>query len=554
MYHNSQHNNNNDNNNNNHAYKRQSSQPIKIESSSFIRNHNDRDHMHGVKRTVVGQTSSSSPFYRNDRVRDSSSSSSSASSDHPHGDDDYHEYNNGYTGYTSYPHDKDQGIAQPQAVHTTNMTMNHDHDNPNVLSSSPFKREMMGSRRNTSPSNHLMVGSLPSSRRERRFQVSLGNHERLQQHTSNYNHYGYTMTMSNRLARHGNDGFGGGGGGIDGGDNDLSKSMPVPRAPFLASRKDVDTGERLSSIPNMSLPQSVTEHTHASSVPYGSLNESRFRFPSNATTTTNSTSTTTTPNNPLSLSPIRPMTDFRQKFQQMRMEGSLIKNDGGGLASLLQRKNTNDGVVASGSLSSSPTMTMATSTVATASGVGSGVATSGGGIGSLFEPSMSRSLEAQQQQQYQQEEEEIKMHPNTVLSQDPMDTNAGEKDDTDNTLPLSTSLTGLSILQTSPRGMLDLDPEEREAIASLRSASVSRSRSRSGSISRIQDVRTSSKMERMVPNIPVSLHASSEEDNNILQGTRRSFSSDMNHHSHMMVVEGNSGENESDEFFNLDME
>jgi len=29
-------------------------------------------------------------------------------------------------------------------------------------------------------------------------------------------------------------------------DNDLSRSMPVPSAPFLASRRDRATGERLS--------------------------------------------------------------------------------------------------------------------------------------------------------------------------------------------------------------------------------------------------------------------------------------------------------------------
>jgi hypothetical protein len=57
--------------------------------------------------------------------------------------------------------------------------------------------------------SHMTVGSLPGSRRERRSAVSF---------------------MADRSA----------------GGNDLSRSVPVPQAPFLASRRDRNTRERLN--------------------------------------------------------------------------------------------------------------------------------------------------------------------------------------------------------------------------------------------------------------------------------------------------------------------
>ncbi|KAL7460035.1 hypothetical protein ACHAXS_000503 [Conticribra weissflogii] len=56
------------------------------------------------------------------------------------------------------------------------------------------------------------------------------------------------------------------------------QSLPPPRAPFLSSRVGVE--DKLSSIPPMALPESVTSNDPiASSVPYGSLRESRFAHP-----------------------------------------------------------------------------------------------------------------------------------------------------------------------------------------------------------------------------------------------------------------------------------
>ena len=113
--------------------------------------------------------------------------------------------------------------------------------------------------------SNLTVGSLPSSRRERRFMVSSNNHE---------------FYTDRQRSQGGNGGVGGGGLGVafdryqqhppdkigahtaavhrsrlgqlrrDSSNTNngmpMSSSMPVPSAPFLASRKDQASGERLS--------------------------------------------------------------------------------------------------------------------------------------------------------------------------------------------------------------------------------------------------------------------------------------------------------------------
>lgn len=112
----------------------------------------------------------------------------------------------------------------------------------------------------------LTVGSLPSSRRERRFLVSIGTNESLpsSRGRAHYTSKATTTTSSS-------------GGGIGGA---LARSMPPPKAPFLSSRRESD--DRLKSMPNMDLPESATEYgnyfkgTPAAVMPYGSLRESRF--------------------------------------------------------------------------------------------------------------------------------------------------------------------------------------------------------------------------------------------------------------------------------------
>ena len=125
--------------------------------------------------------------------------------------------------------------------------------------------------------NTLTVGSLPSIRRERRFMVSSGNHEFYSNgQRSPHNNTAYRGTRRDA-------GSGGGGGGVivgslgtgrgfnshfsfqqqqrqqqqrrhlssrqtldNSGDIMMARSMPVPAAPFLASRNDQASGERLS--------------------------------------------------------------------------------------------------------------------------------------------------------------------------------------------------------------------------------------------------------------------------------------------------------------------
>ena len=102
--------------------------------------------------------------------------------------------------------------------------------------------------------NDLTVGSLPSARIERRFMSANhhhGNNDRFRKssysgqslgqggagasYSLSHRSMGMEEAVGNgRLASH------------QLRDNDLSRSMPVPSAPFLASRRDRATGERLS--------------------------------------------------------------------------------------------------------------------------------------------------------------------------------------------------------------------------------------------------------------------------------------------------------------------
>mmetsp|Transcript_153 Transcript_153/g.218 ORF Transcript_153/g.218 Transcript_153/m.218 type:complete len:585 (+) Transcript_153:105-1859(+) len=126
----------------------------------------------------------------------------------------------------------------------------------------------------------LTVGSLPSSRRERRMMVSTGIHEiysgvvgsghnnlahhRHHRGSASRGHRGHTTNSHHRNNMHTTD------------PDQFSRSMPVPRAPFLSSRRDRKICERLSSIPQMDLPGSVTESNETQSMQYGSLRESKF--------------------------------------------------------------------------------------------------------------------------------------------------------------------------------------------------------------------------------------------------------------------------------------
>lgn len=185
------------------SYKRQSSRPINIDSSPSDRNDGNcpinNSHGGGAGGRRIG------------------SSSASVAIQNPNYNDDYDDDDN----YDS--------IRQSRAVGSHRIDHHHAFASSNI----PL---MMEDEINSSTNQLLTVGSLPSSRRERRFLVSHGKQERLHDSSSNVqSHY----SMRTLGSRHGH-------GAIGGGAYDLSRSMPVPRAPFLASRKDGDVGERLS--------------------------------------------------------------------------------------------------------------------------------------------------------------------------------------------------------------------------------------------------------------------------------------------------------------------
>ena len=100
--------------------------------------------------------------------------------------------------------------------------------------------------------NNLTVGSLPSIRRERRLIVSSGNHEFISNGTTNAGqrspslyrrrHSGTSfrnaISTSNRRRQHSDSSM------IH--QMRIANSMPVPSAPFLASKNDQASGDRLS--------------------------------------------------------------------------------------------------------------------------------------------------------------------------------------------------------------------------------------------------------------------------------------------------------------------
>jgi hypothetical protein len=271
----------------------------------------------------------------------------------------------------------------------------------------------------------------------------------------------------------------------------------------------------------------------------------------------------------------------------MRMEGSLIKNDQGGLASLLGRNHV---TTQESSLSLSSKKSPASHTLSSSSSSYMGT----GGIGSLLGQESNSSQQQQQQQPQQQQrmqQEDTHNIPfarddafhdsslsGTTLSLHHSDTPQKVKasspslspssshpflQDTlqnnhENVVQLSTSLTGLSILKTSPKGLVDLDPEEREAIAIMRSRSHS-SGDGNAFLRRKPPVET----EPVLPSIPVAYHRSGGvvETLGEKDASRRRFSMDGGSDDHYGGGEqghdasggGGGGENESDEFFNLDM-
>jgi len=327
--------------------------------------------------------------------------------------------------------------------------------------------------------DNLTVGSLPSSRRERRFMVSHGNNERIGRNNNGNNNikdssneydFSYSHASANNRPLHKFD--------------DLSQSLPVPRAPFLASRRDRATVSRLSRIPSMSLPESVADGSEASSVPYGSLNASQFLIPPQNSLSQSQNINASANNLSSSINLSRPTLNIQERVQEIKSNGTLIRNEQGGLASLFGGGGEASGVGNYKQANLEETDEERKQSFGSKSG----------GIGSLIEQSspaiqlkpFNGALSA----------ENISNSNCTPLISTPADVTRNSIEyavnvnapsgtivdktnnhSTNDEFPnqLSTSMTALSILESSPRGQmvtLSLSHEEKEALTK-RSRSLS---------------------------------------------------------------------------------
>lgn len=218
----------------------------------------------------------------------------------------------------------------------------------------------------------------------------------------------------------------------------------------------------------MQLPESVTDNSEASSVPYGSLNESQFRLgPKSMGSSVSSSYTSKGGTKNIEGG----MLDVQRKVQEMKKTGSLIRNDKGGLASLLGGAATNitDQKVMAETQKPSNYESHSSAPV--------------GGIGSMIE----QSTFSQHIQKNQSVRSEVQISPSRLVNATNFEQSPNNVKDV-NEQVLSTSVTGLSILEASPKGLIQLQPDEREAMASLRS----RSHSGEGMFMRPKDAHISS--------------------------------------------------------------
>ena len=121
-----------------------------------------------------------------------------------------------------------------------------DNDNDNDGMSSSYQLN--------STFDNLTVGSLPSSRRGRRFLVSNGNHER---HANGNGSVSSGIGIGNGIGGGSGMSFGshtgvgvGVGTGVGNRYNALSQSMPIPNAPLFGGRRDRAAGARLARYVN----------------------------------------------------------------------------------------------------------------------------------------------------------------------------------------------------------------------------------------------------------------------------------------------------------------
>ena len=283
-------------------------------------------------------------------------------------------------------------------------------------------------------------------------------------------------------------------------------------------------------------------------MPYGSLNESQFRIPSSANSNQDGNASgsgnVASSYNPSAGSGL----DIQKKVQEMRKAGSLIKNDQGGLASLF------GGGAAAGNIArfggdgdgSDQYKDEDEDRQEVAHGSDKDTNSQMSGIGSLIE----HSTLTQRMQNEPQPQKVVPIGSIPVLQQDQSQSysqsyshshiHAGITDPCES--QLSGSLTGLSILKQSPRGMVDLEPAQREAMESMRSRSFSRDRS----------AFLNATLEG-IASIPDTYTTSTPTPFGVMENDLRPVRRFSNGSDHSPLQGQGNGDEDIDDLFNLDM-
>jgi len=310
----------------------------------------------------------------------------------------------------------------------------------------------------------------------------------------------------------------------------MARSMPIPGAPFLTSQRDNASTERLSSIPSMTLPDSASDINDSGSVPYGSLkkygsySESQFRSPlgsphqqrvrfesgKNPRADANANANVAGRISHSYQSPF----NIQQKVEESRRNGTLIKNQTkSSMAALLS--NTDNGITITSSNTNTNTYTHTPNENETlqANGYGHGHGNMHGGIGSLINNTKNEVdegaihhessipipssinigsttttqsfLSMTMTDQSQKSITDNNMQRNDLhnrIKSSPSSTAVNEYDEkvTVRESSLSGSLTGLSVLQTTPRGNTIFNSETKGSMLNIQARSRSFSDDRIG--------------------------------------------------------------------------
>lgn len=268
----------------------------------------------------------------------------------------------------------------------------------------------------------------------------------------------------------------------------------------------------------MALPESVVDNSLSSSVPYGSLNESQFRRPRQGSIDAHGSfhrlgiSSSYNPSVQL---------DIQKRVQDMKKQGTLIKNGKGGLASLLD-KSEHD-------LKSEPLDT--TENEIQHRGIGTIVQDRIDSESGEYTLDSSSNRIQEENVMPQTEHAQTSMHPHhDVLNQ--TDINDNHQDEIEE--GLSTSLTGLSILKSSKGTLLDLNENDKESMVQFSRSLNARNGEYFSSSNQFREVDPTASHPHDVHNVSI-LDSSFEERQDIQQ-------------------QPSSDQQDDDGMFNMDME